>query len=340
MTIQKKKLAGVAGVTAAIVVAGVYGWQRSVHREASVTPPALPASSLGTWWNQARVANNAVPVSTAQPAAGKPKVGNSTPTSYKESFAEARNYWEYAHKILPAAKAGDADAQFYLARLMERCSEDNKMYFQHKGATLNVDEALQYAVKRNLPVERVQTIYERCHEFQNQDLTELGDATDWLAKATESGQPLAQTNTATKIFMHDRQANFAAAGGVLDPGPSIGAGMDPRDLLRAAVESKDPEVLFDIGSLQGTLTQATPTDEKTTRYAWWLVACQRGFDCSTKAEWVINSCNNAPICASANSPGDLVRTFSGDNWPDVQQRAMEINAKLDAGQWDALGLGS
>jgi hypothetical protein len=340
MTIQKKKLFVVAGVTAAVVGAGVYGWQRSVHREASLMPPALPASSLSTGWNRAREAKDVVPASTVQSAAGKLKVGNSTPATYKEAFAEARNYWEYAHQILPAAKAGNANAQFYLARLMERCSEDNKMYFQHKGATLNVDEALQYAVKRGLPVERVQTTYERCHEFQNQDLAELGSATDWLAKATESGQPLAQTTTATKIFMHDTQVNFAEAGGVLDPGPSIGAGMDPRDLLRAAVESKDPEVLFDIGSLQGTLTQTTPTDEKTMRYAWWLVACQRGFDCSTKAEWVINSCNNAPMCASANSPSDLVRTFSGDNWPDVQQRALEINAKLDAGQWGALGLGS
>ncbi len=339
MTIQKKKLAVVVGLAAA-AVAGVFGWWRPVHREAPLTSPALAASSPGSWSNQARVAHIAVPVSTAQPGAGTPKLGNATPRSYKESFAAAGNYWEYAHKILPAAKAGDADAQFYLARVIERCNEDNSMYFQHKGVTLGVDEALQYAVKRNLPVERVQTIYERCHEFQNQDPTELGDATDWLAKATESGQPLAQTTTATKIFMHDRWAKFAAAGGVLDPAPSIGAGMDPRDLLRAAVESKDPEVLFDIGTLQGTLTQATAMDEKTTRYAWWLVACQRGFDCSSKAEWVINSCSNAPMCASATSPNDLVRTFSGDDWPDVQQRALEINDKLDAGQWDALGFGS
>jgi len=27
------------------------------------------------------------------------------------------------------------------------------------------------------------------------------------------------------------------------------------------------------------------------------------------------------------------------DWPAVQQRANEINSKLDAGQWDELGLG-
>ena len=28
------------------------------------------------------------------------------------------------------------------------------------------------------------------------------------------------------------------------------------------------------------------------------------------------------------------------NWAPVQERVQEINAKLDAGQWDELGLGS
>jgi hypothetical protein len=31
--------------------------------------------------------------------------------------------------------------------------------------------------------------------------------------------------------------------------------------------------------------------------------------------------------------------WSRDDWPAVQQRANEINAKLDAGKWDELGLG-
>ena len=39
------------------------------------------------------------------------------------------------------------------------------------------------------------------------------------------------------------------------------------------------------------------------------------------------------------SPGNLV-VVAGDEWPAVQQRAQEISAKLDAGQWDELGLGS
>jgi len=37
---------------------------------------------------------------------------------------------------------------------------------------------------------------------------------------------------------------------------------------------------------------------------------------------------------------DRVRKLAGDQWPVVQQRAQEISAKLDAGRWDELGLGS
>ena len=127
---------------------------------------------------------------------------------------------------------------------------------------------------------------------------------------------------------------------MLTPDTPVSPGTDPRELLRAAVESKVPEVLFDIGTLQGVLNPSNPAEEKITRFAWWLVACQRGLDCSANAEWVKNSCFNDSQCASAASPSDLVRSLSGDNWFSVQQRAQEINAKLAAGDWGALGLGS
>jgi hypothetical protein len=300
-------------------------------------PPDLATSSLSTGWNQMRATQHAVPEKFAT---GKSTAGSSAPATYKESFEQAHNYWAYAHKILPAAQAGDAEAQFYLARSMERCSEDNPTYFQHRGATLTLDEGLQYAAKRHLPMEVAQTVYERCHEFLDHHVTELGSAADWLAKATKAGQPLAQTTTATKIVIHNSDVSTAQAGGLLDAGPPVGAGADPRELLRAAVESKDPEVLFDIGSLLGVLDHSSPTEERTSRFAWWLVACQRGLDCTANSDWVKNTCLELPQCASASSPSDRVRSLAGDDWSAVQQRAQEINAGLDAGRWDALfGLG-
>lgn len=40
-----------------------------------------------------------------------------------------------------------------------------------------------------------------------------------------------------------------------------------------------------------------------------------------------------------SSPVSLVRSRAGSTWPNVQERAQDISAKLDTGQWSDLGLG-
>jgi TPR repeat protein len=261
-------------------------------------------------------------------------------TDYKKEFASSNNYWEFAHAILPAAKAGNAAAQFYLYRVLERCDEYNRMYFQHRGQHLALDQGLQFAVQRHLSIDVAQSVFDRCHLFQENDLTELGSATDWLEKATDAGHPLAEATTAGKILEQDMRRRLAQAGGVPNPSNSVevGNGADPRELLKSAVRSKDPEVIFSIGEAQSLLNPSN-SDTNATRFAWWLVACQRGFDCSGDAEWVKSGCAEASPCSSASGPSELIRILSRDEWPEVQQRAQEISSKLDAGKWDDLGLG-
>lgn len=270
-------------------------------------------------------------------------VGRSfTPTNYKQLLSQSHNYWDYAHEILAAAKSGDPDAQYYLSKVVMHCRAENKMYFQHRGVHLTLDEGLQYAVKRHLPMDVAQSVYDRCHQFQDENDAVLGDPTDWLAKATASAQPLAEATTASRMFMGAQMRNFARAGGVENPSDSFDVksdpNIDPRGLLRAAAESKDPEVLFQIGELQPFL-DPSQKNELVTRFAWWLVACERGLDCSTTAQWVRNGCSADPVCLSSTSPQDLLRYLAGDNWADVQVKAESISAGLDAGNWDDLGLG-
>jgi hypothetical protein len=279
-----------------------------------------------------------------------PSMVNSSSVSsidYKKSFAEAYSYWDYAHKILPAAKMGDADAQFYLSRALERCSNDNKMYFQRRGEALALDQGLQWALQRHLSIDVAQAVYDRCHEFQEHDPGDLGSASDWLARATAAGQPLAQATTALKLFTQQALQNIQATrlvGAAPNPDapPTIDSQQNPRQLLRMAVESRDPEVLFSIGEAQGYLKSANTeaTDPTVNQFAWWLVACERGLDCSANAEWVKVACANDSRCASFTSPSDFVRTLSGDDWDNVEQLAQQISARLDTSQWDELGIGS
>jgi hypothetical protein len=276
----------------------------------------------------------------APPGPPSPRIPKPTPSAfdYKEAFTEAHDYWDYAQRVLPAAKAGNADAQFYLSRVLERCDYDNRMYFQRRGQRLTLDEGLQLAVKRHLSIEVAQSVFERCHPFQEHDSADLGSPAEWLAKATAAGQPLAEATTALKLLAQTALQDLASTNGV----PYVGtapASSDPRALLRAAVVSGEPEVLFSIGDAQGLLDPMN-SDARSDRLAWFLVACQRGLDCSENADWIKNGCGDNAECRFASDSEDQVRKLAGDRWPTVQQRALEISAKLNSAQWDDLGLGS
>ncbi len=316
-------------------IAAMWAW---LHRPSPDPVPLTqspPVSQLGTV---------KVHAPTSAPR-GRAVEGAATQDSaaidYRKAFAEARNYWVYAQGILPAAVAGNANAQFYLSKVIERCDQDNRMYFQRRGRNIGLDEGLQYAVKRHLSMEVAQSVYEKCHDFQEHDPAGLGRANDWLAKATAAGQPVAQATTATKLLLQDLMENQARAAGVPDPNVNsrITDGSDPHVLFRSAVESKDPEVLFEIGAAQGLLNPES-IDTHARWFAWLLVACQRGLDCSENADWVTYGCGGIVDCIPGSSPVDRVRKLAGDEWPHVQQRAEDINAKLDAGRWDELELGT
>lgn len=211
------------------------------------------------------------------------------------------------------------------------------MFLQRQGRPLTEDESLQLAAKRNLPIELAQQAYERCHRFQGDGTGEFGDATEWLGRATLAGQPLAQATTANRILWKQTTDTLAGAGATpaTIPVSSDTIGMDPWELLREALESGDPEVLFLAGDASELLHPSS--DNNTERNAWWLVACERGFDCSPNADWVKSVCYIDPQCASIG-PSEIVEYLAGADWPRVQQRAEELKSKLDAGQWDDLGL--
>jgi hypothetical protein len=278
-----------------------------------------------------------------QPASTVASPAATAKLDYGAAFAQSRNLWEFAHRILPAARAGDADAQFYLSKALEQCARDNKMFYQRRGLPLTSDQGIQWALQRHLSLDVAQAVYERCHEFLEQDasaVSELGDSNDWLQQATHAGQPLAQAATAMKLFLQQILQNIQIANGVSNPDARapIKSEQSPVSLLREAVESRNPEVLFAIGEAQGFLG-AFNREATVNQLAWWLVACRRGLDCSANAEWIKVACANDARCASFTDPSAFVRAHAGDDWDNVEQLAGEIDAKLDAGRWDELGLG-
>ncbi|HEY3785472.1 MAG TPA: hypothetical protein VGL55_09340 [Steroidobacteraceae bacterium] len=242
--------------------------------------------------------------------------------------------------MLPAARAGEADAQLYLWKTLTYCKDANHFYFEHGGQRLSLTEGLQWATARNLPLSEPQEVYGKCHDFLDHSGSGLGDPSNWLAKATAAGQPIAQAVTASKALMQAYMLRQTQAAGVPLPMPEDPTlrGVAPVSLLRAAVQSLDPEVLFIIGD-SSLLLFPESTEANIEGTAWKLVACERGLDCTANGAWVKASCAYDPQCAAPVTSTDFIRRLAGDDWVAVQQRAAEINSRLVAGDWDELGFG-
>jgi TPR repeat protein len=259
----------------------------------------------------------------------------SASTDYRKLLDDSGNYSQYVNSILAAAKNGDPDAQYYLSKALRYCDGGYRNYLQRSGRRLTLDEGLQFAVKTHRPFDLVQTVYDRCHELMEQGPSEIGTAQDWLDKATRSGQPAAQGMTAVLLLNQEALRSIGAP----NPEPSMGVDADPRELLRAAVQSRDPEVLWNVGLAQRAINQSSE-EKVTNQLAWWIVACQRGFDCGANADWFRLACHYDSNCAPGETGLDYLQRNASQISPVAQERAVEINAKLDAGQWNELGIGS
>ena len=316
------------------MMVAVYLWRphgESLHKTSQPTPRSAPVDGHET------------AAATPSSGAGVKRMGDDTQksTDYPALLKASHDHWAFAERILPAARAGDANAQLYLWKALDECAQDNHRLFERRGQVLTLEQSLQQPSNRVVPPDLIRRQYAQCHKFLTNDTSEFGNTAGWLAAATDSRQPVAQAITASQSLMQQSADELALAAGVPNPSdqPPVVSAMGPRELLLEAVQSRDPEVLFWIGDMQQLLDPAS-SDTSINRYAWMLLACQGGFDCTNSAQWVELNCGSEATCSSLTGPTDYIQHLSGANWPAVQQRAQDISAKLNAGQWDALGLGT
>jgi hypothetical protein len=245
-----------------------------------------------------------------------------------------------------AAKAGDLGAQYNLFAVIDYCKTILDFYFTKDRTPLTLDEGLEMAPNASIK-HYAQEAFPHCHRFREHNVAlELGTAEYWLERAAQSGQPLAQAVTAERILDRkfqtaleqlevERLGDPVPRGTAIAVANFVGPAPDPQAvaLLRAAVTSLEPGVLEIIGRAQFHLRPFTRYDT-VNEMAWVYIACQRGADCSPTSHWATNCSGNCDI----STPDGIVKGWSRDEWPAVQQRAKEINAKLIAGKWDELGL--
>jgi hypothetical protein len=79
---------------------------------------------------------------------------------------------------------------------------------------------------------------------------------------------------------------------------------DSRSLLLAAVQTKDPEPLFNAGLAQGYINNFNG-DATKNELAWWLVACQRGLPCDSNSEFQRDVALNDSLLEELSGPSYL-----------------------------------
>lgn len=301
----------------------------------SITPGRIAATSTSTapaTKSRAEIAKSDA-TTPAVPAA----------VDYGNAFRGATDYRTFMLDILPAARSGDRDAQYYLYAALNYCDETYRFYFRPRGKLLSLDEAIK--VRSYYPgpsmTEAIKRAYLRCHEVNETKNPTWGTASEWLSKATDAGQPLAQMETAGLIFLRPQVQGGIVASESQTPAIQQGTYSDARSLVRAAVETKDPEALFDVAGLLGFLNPKEPNEQLIQdAITWQYAACLRGLDCGANAEWHLQFCLNGSSCLPDETGADYLRRMAPiKHINDLEERARDLNAKMDAGEWDDLGLG-
>ena len=251
------------------------------------------------------------------------------------TLATSTDYFDFSKSMLDRAKAGDVTAQYQLYATLTYCDDTYRAFFRKPhGPPRTLEEALQRVSTR--PAESIDIVniaYARCSRLYDQSARkDFGVAENWLRLATEQGQPLALATTAEKLLtIPEELAESADA-----EAARSAAAKDAISMFLTALKSKDPEVVWKIGEIQ-SLLDGTDEERNLKQWAWWLAACQRGYDCKNSS-WLEFSCRFDHLCAQDTDATDYIRRSTGLDFPEIERRAKQINADIDSESWDALGL--
>jgi TPR repeat protein len=231
--------------------------------------------------------------------------------------------------MLAKARAGDLDAQFHLYSAIEYCRDNYREYFDHGRQRRSLDEALRRAATRpGFDADEIRQVHGRCQKLMESTDNELGEGEQWLQKAALGGHPRAQVHLATELMTHS---------GNLPAEEARKSQEDARRLVRDALRSRDPAVIWDVGPMA---MLGNPGDQPDMEVmAWWLAACDRGLDCGASSDRARQMCRFAANCQPYESVGDLMLRSVPD-YAAVKDRARQINALIDAGDPQALGFGA
>jgi len=261
--------------------------------------------------------------------------------SWQDLLEMSSNYLEFVERALPAARDGDASAQFALYQALEYCEDGYRGYFDRPGKKRRtLDEALDWASTRSVNMDAVRDVYGRCEALMARGTGDVGSSRSWLEKATEAGIPAAQTRKA----LDELRAAYLQSVPLPDRAALTAAEFDERKagaraLVLKAVAAGDPVATWDAADAIYYLTGSGSTAE-TEQWVWKMAACIQGHDCAPGAAWVAAFCHHETVnpCTGGESGTEIIRQAwvqaSGQSdTSGLDERAQQLVDRLNSGQF-------
>lgn len=237
-----------------------------------------------------------------------------------------------ATALLPAAEAGDAEAQYSLSRIIDTCAyeltrfPDKAALDRRREELLTRVVGLQGPAVAALDTER----FEMCDGFREDPIERFGTRDDWFKRALAQGHPLAGIDALVNPNMDPER--------VARPGDQTEL---PKSMARArfiaGIRSGRPEALWASFALDsGELSIGGMWTASADAVAWLLVACRRGYACDRNARWRREgeAFGGQPVY---QDPVDALLFDLPLNERDAARvRADEIAAALERGDIDAI----
>jgi hypothetical protein len=248
---------------------------------------------------------------------------------YRAEWRAAGDYLEFAKQVLPAARAGDPAAQFYLSTALGYCESLYEWYFVERSRDGRIrhrtlDEAQQItAVRPYFSADDVRDIQARCQRLRSLDDAPFGAASQWFDAALAQGYPLAQANAAFTLAVQGSQRGDAQKVRI--------AREEARRLAFDSLRDRDIEAMMKVGEVAAYLAGEQSAEAPVRRWSWLLAASQRGDDSAEILEWMRMACRVDTQCQPYETPADVIRRKAGNDLDEVERRAREINEKLEAG---------
>jgi TPR repeat protein len=236
----------------------------------------------------------------------------------REARRMATDYRQLVNLLLPLAKNGSASAQYEIASALHYCDESWRAHaVSRTGGVMKTPAELSQLYAR-LPANTQSLLTEadqRCGSFSG-DPDILSSAAGWLEQAAKANYPPA-------VFM---TADLTMKKHLLENG-NIAEIQQARQEAIIASTSADPEVLFGMANF---VDVAGKTRDQMGQLlsAWWLLACNSGYDCGPDSDAIKGVCTVDPQCADKPSFVENLERTNGSNFGEVQQIAERIRAAI------------